>query len=156
MPGRPLLMAMAMALGLASTTAEARPKTSTHWSKIAESQGFTGWRAQFQHMVDGGLHPVNHMCVVVATYTQPSIHDITVWGYLYWRENHELYTLSQSKDTMSDLSIWQSPLNLWTDVVKDQKDIGSSTFIETRGWVDNILHHCDTNGTRLILKKSNG
>ena len=102
-----------------------------------------------------GKAPINHMCVVIATYTQVSNHDKTIWGYLYWRENTELYTLSQSKGAMSDLSLWQAPLSLKTGVVNYQKDIGSSTVLETRGWVNNILNHCDTTGTKLVLKKSN-
>ncbi len=154
MPHRPVLIVMAVVFGFASTTAEAQPKTFTRWSKIENTPGFADWRAQFQHMANGGSHPVNHMCVVVATYTQPSVHDTTIWGYLYWRENNELYTLSQSNDAMSDLSLWQAPLNLKTGVVKRPEDIGSSTFLETRSWVNNILRHCDSNGTRIVVKKS--
>ena len=155
MRGEPLLLTVALALGLASTTDFAKTKTYTRWSKIDDTPGFVGWRAQFQHMADEfGKAPVAHMCVVVATYTQAPHQQKMIWGYLYWKENNELYTLSQSKEAMSDLSLWQAPLNLKTGVVKRQKDIGSSTFLETRGWVNNILHHCDTNGTRLVLEKS--
>ena len=149
------LIAAAMVLSLASATAEAQPRTTTHWSRIEETPGFTGWRAQFQHMADAyGKAPVNHMCVVVATYTQVSNLDRTIWGYLYWKENNELYTLSQSKDAMSDFSLWQAPLDLKTGVVKHARDIGSSTFLETRSWMNNILRHCDSNGTKLVVEKS--
>ena len=148
------LIALVMAFGLAST-ASAQPKATTRWTKIEETPGFTGWRAQLQHMADDfGKARYAHMCVVAVTYTQVSNQQKTIWGYLYWKENNELYTLSQSKEAMSDLSLWQAPLNLKTGVVKRQKDIGSSTFLETRGWVNNILHHCDTNGTKLVLEKS--
>ena len=155
MRSKPRLLSMVLAFGLVSPTAFAQPKTVTRWSKIETTPGFVGWRAQFQHMAnDVGNAPVNHMCVVVATYTQVSNHDQTIWGYLYWKENNELYTLSQSKEAMSDLSLWQAPLNLKTGVVKRAKDIGSSTFLETRGWVNKILHHCDLDGTKLVVKKS--
>ena len=155
MRGRPFFLTMVLVLGLASAKAEAQPKTTTRWSKIENTPGFIGWRAQLQHIADKfGMAPVNHMCVVVATYTQVSNRDQTIWGYLYWRENNELYTLSQSRYAMDDLSLWQAPLNLKTDVVKRQKDIGSSTFLETRGWVDNILRHCDLAGTKLVVMKS--
>ena len=103
------LIAVAMAFGLAST-ALAQPRIHTHWSKIEDTLSFVGWRAQLQHMADSyGKAPINHMCVVIATYTQVSDHDRTIWGYLYWRENNELYTLSQSKEAMSDLSFGKRP-----------------------------------------------
>ncbi len=157
MPSRPLLIAMAMALGLASTTAEAQPKTFTRWSKIESTPYFEGWNAQLQHMTDAyGKAPIAHMCVVVATYTQGSDHNTNVWGYLYWKENNELYTLAQTDGPMSDTSLFKEPLNLKRDIVKRQSDIGSSTVLETRGWVENILKHCKTNGTTLVLRKSNG
>ena len=150
------LIATVMALSLAAT-ARADPKTVTRWSKIETTPNFVGWRAQFQHMTDTyGKAPMAHMCVVVATYTQVSDHSSFVWGYLYWKENNELYTLGQTDGPMDDLSLFKGPLNLKTGVVKRQKDIGSSTFLETRGWVNNILNHCKIDGTTLVLRKSNG
>ena len=152
----PLILVVLM-LGLASAAAEAQPKTTTRWSRIENTPGFIGWRAQFQHMADAyGKAPVAHMCVVAATYTQVSNHDTNVWGYLYWKENNQLYTLAQTDGPMSDTSLFKEPLNLKTDVVKRQRDIGSSNFLETRGWVNNILNHCKTAGTTLVLSRSNG
>ena len=71
-------------LAFVSTTADAQPKTTTRWSKVGNTPGFVGWRAQLQHMADAyGKAPVAHMCVVAATYTQVPNHDTNVWGYLY-------------------------------------------------------------------------
>ena len=157
MRGRPFLPAMVLMLGLASAAAEAQPKTTTRWSRIENTTGFMGWRAQLQHMADAyGKAPVAHMCVVAATYTQVSNHDANVWGYLYWKENNQLYTLSQSRGAMDDLAIFKGPLNLKTDVVRRESDIHGSNFLVTRAWVSNILHHCGTNGEQVVLRKANG
>ena len=146
---------VALVLSLASIPATAQSEAHTRWSRIERTPGFAGWKAQLQHMADAfGTAPVNHMCVVVATYTQPSVQGATVWGYLYWRENNQLYTLSQSKDAMSDLSLWQAPLDLKTGVVRRRQDIGSSTFLETRAWVNTVLRHCRSDGTEIVVKRS--
>jgi hypothetical protein len=142
------------AVALASVIQTQEPVTTTRWSKIEHVAGFDGWRAQFQHMADTGAHALNHMCVVVATYSQPGAHQTTVWAYLYWRETDELYTLDQSKGPMDDLSIFKGPLNLKTDVVRQDRDIRGSTYLVTRAWVDDILHHCRTDGEQLVIRRA--
>ncbi len=142
------------AFGGAVLMAEAQPATTTRWSRIDSVQGFAGWRAQLQHMADQGATPINHMCIVVATYSRPSIHDTTIWGYLYWREAHRLYTLDRSDEPMSDLSIFKEPLDLRTDVVRTERDIHGSTFLVTRAWVNDVLRHCAMSGAEVVLRKS--
>ena len=57
---------------------------------------------------------------------------------------------------MDDLAIFRGPLNLKTDVVRRESDIHGSTFLVTRGWVNEILHHCATSGDRLVLRRADG
>lgn len=132
-----------------------QPDTATHWTKIDGYHGFQGWREQLQHMADQGSHfPVSHFCVIVATGSTAPPDNKFTWAYVYWREAAQLYTFGQSDEAMSDMTEFKAPLDLKKDVVATERQLKGSSYRVTRAWVADVLRHCATAGTQIVVRRS--
>jgi hypothetical protein len=82
---------------------------------------------------------VNHICVV-----QGSDHAWVLWKEkrlaVLWRGEPDLRWSTRQLD-------WDK------DFVKTQADVGSSTYLETRAMLDNLLATCEHDGTKLVVRK---
>lgn len=89
-----------------------------------------------------------HFCVIGYTHGRDKI------AYVHWRERHKLITWWGGYDPRyRDEAIVRSnrQLDLDTDVVPTEKDIGGSTYLVTRAWVRRKLSDCAAHGTRYVV-----
>ena len=82
---------------------------------------------------DRAAAPLNHFCVVGEK------GDGYDWTYIFWQERHQLITWSPpyTIGTMDANSI----LDLTKDVVPTDADLGGSTYLVSRPWVDALRRY---------------
>ncbi len=124
--------------------------TSSVWSKIGNDPYFQDWQAQIARMVEGvDARPVNHVCVV--GWQKAGDADLQQ-AYVIWPEQHRLITWMPSTEPNS-LANETHVLDLKTDVVPREQDVGGSTYLVTRAWVENVERQCRRFGTELLFRK---
>ncbi len=81
---------------------------------------------------------------------QPAERD-TIW--MVWTTGARIYTLTNDpggprEDPASEAAglVNSNPVNLKTDVVATQDEVGTSTFLVTRAWADRIVDQCQRVG----------
>lgn len=120
------------------------------WSKIGNDPSFQDWQAQIARMVAAGDNrTTNHVCVV--GWRKKSETDLQQ-AYVIWPEQHRLITWMPSTEPNS-LADETHLLDLKTDVVASEQEIGGSTYLVTRAWVANIERQCHRYGTELLFEK---
>jgi hypothetical protein len=87
----------------------------------------------------------NDFCIV--GYRLP---EETRIAWVIWKQRNELI-LWEAGET--DLDISRRKLDLKKDVVGSASEIGGSTYLVTKAWVDGLLQDCASHGTRLHLRK---
>jgi hypothetical protein len=95
-----------------------------------------------------------NICVVVDT-TNANKNSVT--ALVYWHEGQRLIYWDQPArgvNPSETLIHSHRDLDLRTDVVKNDADIGSSTYLVTQNWVQSIKDSCNKYGNKyLIIKK---
>jgi hypothetical protein len=92
-------------------------------------------------------HPPQHVCVV--GYRSP---DATL-AWVHWREGHRLILWEPGEPWADDaLLMSRRQLDLRTDVVATDDEIGGSTYLVTRAWVRAILADCARAGRRVVVR----
>lgn len=87
----------------------------------------------------------NDFCIV--GYKVPSESKI---AWVIWKQRNELILWEAGE---SDVAMSRRRLNLKKDVVGSDADVGGSTYLVTKAWVDRVIADCAANGTQLHLKK---
>lgn len=129
--------------------ASARARPGDHWTSIDGNTGFTGWKKELHRLVQKDAERTrNNFCIVVHG------QGAELEAYVYWPERNRLITWGPSDDEISSLDQVGAPLDLEHDVVATQADIGSSTYLVTRGWVDHVISACRRYGTTFAVDKS--
>jgi hypothetical protein len=85
-----------------------------------------------------GREPLNHFCIV--GYNESS--DRYAW--VYWREGNALILWEPNvNDPMYPSLSWSRRyLHLNKDVVNSMAEVGTSTYLVTRAWVNKVLRDC--------------
>ena len=87
-------------------------------------------------------HADTHACVVGLTRGEPN--SEVVW--VVWREGDRLIKWFSGEN---DLELSPRNLNLTDDVVPTDADIGSSTYLVSRPWVNELERLCERHGRRV-------
>ena len=80
------------------------------------------------------------------------------YSYAYWKEDKSIIILHLPLEKESASYEWlygKARVDLETDVVPTQKDIGGSSFLVDRAWVNKILKEC-AGGFKLSVVKPRG
>jgi hypothetical protein len=160
---RRLHSARVAAVLLAVFQSGAFPATAAQprWTKIDAVAGFSGWRKELQRWADTeGRQPVNHFCVVAETFrpprglADPKPPPEEVVARVYWSEAHRLRSLDPSSTAVDASSLLPgNDLDLDRDVRATQAEVGASTYLVTRSWVDSVIRHCRRYGAEIIIEK---
>lgn len=80
--------------------------------------------------------------------------------YAYWKEDNSILILEHftpsGGDGFYDWLHRKARVNLATDVVPTKAEIGGSSFLTDRAWVDRIIRACRSTGERLVIRKNRG
>jgi hypothetical protein len=122
-----------------------------YWDRpIKGNPDYADVRTQLQVLVNiFAYHKINHFCVV-ADHDPNNEAALVYWSsqrqLITWDPGGELYALVDSRD----------PLNLQQDVVADYNEVGSSTYLVTRGWLNGVLADCRKFGNAYTIVKTEG
>jgi hypothetical protein len=97
---------------------------------------------------------LQHFCVIGYLLERPADAPSSKIAWVYWKEQNSLIYWesaapgSQSADTLINS---RRQLDLAQDVVATQAEVGSSSYLVTRGWVDSVLKDCQKRGVSYAL-----
>jgi hypothetical protein len=94
-----------------------------------------------------------NICVVVDT---KNANESSATALVYWHEGQRLIYWDQPARgvTPSETLIHsRRDLDLRTDVVKNEEDIGSSTYLVSQNWVQSIKDSCNKYGNKYLINK---
>lgn len=77
------------------------------------------------------------------------------FAYAYWKQDKSIIILHLPLERETADYYWlysKARIDLLTDVVPTEKDIGVSSFLVDKPWVDSILRRC-SKGYRLLVSK---
>ncbi|MBU6449678.1 MAG: hypothetical protein KGQ26_08655 [Rhodospirillales bacterium] len=74
---------------------------------------------------------------------------------MYWPDQHQL-TLWEPQPNLGAIVASRDPLDLKRDVVDNYDEVGTSTYLVTWGWVDNVVADCHKFGNRYTIVKTQG
>ena len=81
------------------------------------------------------------------------------YAYIYWKQDNSIITLNLplKKPLEEETAFWlytgKARLDLATGVVPTEAEIGSSTFLVAKPWVDRIIKDCVSNGQKITIPK---
>jgi len=78
--------------------------------------------------------------------------------YAYWKEDNSILILEHftpsGEDAYYDWLHRKARVDLATDVVPTKADVGWSSFLTDRAWVNRIMRACMNTGERLVIHKN--
>jgi hypothetical protein len=138
----PLLTYLSMADAVAATTSsdDAPPKEQVF--NLDTTKGFTDYRAQLKNYAQKyNPNSVNEFCIIgyenISNPQHPFHHTMT-----YWKQGHKIIYWNGGVD----MSVFSKEIDLWTDVVKSSKEVGTSTYLVTKEWVSDHINDCHKQG----------
>lgn len=125
---------------------------ATTWRKVSERE-FPGWRAELQRLVDHAGARTAHVCVIVRG---DSVHPRESELLAYVREDRHIQGFAQpaAPYLLDDTAMAGSEdIDLDRDVVATEAQIEGSTSRVTKAYVDEIIGHCRSAGTQIVLTR---
>ena len=122
-----------------------------YWDRpIKGNTDYADVRTQLQVLVNiFAYHKTNHFCVMAD-------HDpANEAALVYWSSQHQLITWDPGWELYA-LADSRSPLNLQHDVVANYNEVGSSTYLVTRGWLNGVLADCRKFGNAYTIVRTEG
>ncbi len=98
---------------------------------------------------------LHHFCVIGYQLQRSADEPLSKIAWVYWKEQNSLLYWepaaqgAQSKDTLIHS---RRQLDLTQDVVATQAEVGSSSYLVSREWVDSILKDCKKRGLTYSVK----
>jgi hypothetical protein len=98
---------------------------------------------------------LQHFCVIGYQLEPTADNPGSKIAWVYWQEQNSLIYWEpaaqgfESKDTLINS---RRQLDLAQDVVATQVEVGSSSYLVSRDWVDALLQDCQKRGVRYALK----
>lgn len=135
-----------MLLASAGNTAAQEPKST----KLRSHRNFSGVVATLKELVAREGKSKRNTILISEVFRE----DGHEYSYAYWKEDKSIIILHLplKKNTASyDWLYGKARVDLELDVVPTQKDIGGSSFLVDRSWVNRILKKC-ASGYRLIVR----
>lgn len=137
---------------IASSCVEERPPSASRLSdytpfELTTRPEFSG----YQNVVGSFLrrqapNENAHACVVGLRHDAQDID--AVW--VIWRGGDRLIRWFSGED---QLELSSRNLSLTNDIVPTDKDIGTSTYLESRAWVDELERLCERHGRRVSVRR---
>lgn len=102
-------------------------------------------------MTDEGKAPLNNFYVVGYNLRSGEQH-----AWVYWREGNAVILWEPTIDSTEPASLSMSRRYLWLnkDVVNSDAEVGTSTYLVTRDWVNGILRDCRKYGDHFIIRRT--
>lgn len=122
-----------------------------YWDRsITENPDYADVRTQLLVLVNiFADSKINHFCVVAN-------HDpANEAALVYWANQHQLITWNPGEKLLT-LVDSRNPLDLQHDVVSNSDEVGSSTYLVTRDWLNGILGDCRKFGNAYTIVKTEG
>lgn len=79
--------------------------------------------------------------------------------YVYWKQDNSIITLSLpiEKPLEEESAFWlytgKARIDLLKDVAPTESEVGSSTYLVAKPWVDTVIKDCVSNGQRVDIPK---
>ena len=81
------------------------------------------------------------------------------YAYIYWKQDNSIITLDlpMKKPLEEESALWlytgKARIDLVKGVVPTEDEVGSSTFLVIKPWVDRIIKDCVSNGQKVTIAK---
>jgi hypothetical protein len=109
-----------------------------------------------QLVIRGGGRGDNNLCVVGYENSNNNFAEV------YWKEKNMIYFwwepdisyTTESEDNLIASRIMdlnQKPVDLKQDLVDNAQEIGSSTFLVTKAWANDVLNDCQKFGDKILI-----
>jgi hypothetical protein len=98
---------------------------------------------------------MQHFCVIGYQLERSADSSASKIAWVYWKEQNSLIywePAAQGFEPKDTLIHSRRQLDLAQDVVATQADVGSSSYLVSRDWVNSVLKDCQKRGTRYTLK----
>ncbi len=135
-----------------TVSAKTTPETAVATFRADREPGYQPVKTALQALArDGAARGAQHFCVIGFVGTAPSP---AKFAWVHWREKKRLiYWLPAAdgfapKDTL--LRSTRS-LDLTQDVVATDAEVGSSSFLVSRPWVDGVIKDCKARGANYVV-----
>jgi hypothetical protein len=147
-----LIAALFSAMSPFAACAKTTPETAYATFRADREPGYLPVKTALQALArDGAARGAQHFCVIgyVGTAASPA-----KFAWVHWREKKRLiYWLPAAdgfapKDTL--LRSTRS-LDLAQDVVATDAEVGSSSFLVSRPWVDGVIKDCKARGVNYVV-----
>lgn len=125
---------------------------ATTWRKVSDRE-FPGWQAELQRIGNGADARVSHVCVIVRGDTGRKGEAVLL---AYFRERHYIQGFGRPAPPypLDDTAMAGfDAIDLGRDVVASPSQIRGSTSRVTKAYVDDIIDHCRSLGTQIIITK---
>ncbi len=125
--------------------------------KVYRSQGYVPTKSALQaYLKDRSARSGRHLvCVIGYVIKRPTDPVAFKVAWVYWPRGNRLVSwepAAEGFDSSETLIRSRRDLDLATDVVETDADIGSSTYLVSRPWVDMVLNDCKRRGNSYRLR----
>ncbi len=146
----PLLLAL-----LPVAAAAQEPWTTERYFSLTGVPGFLGLTDELQRRVDERGHArVNHFCMVAQELHSRGEARPSVSAIVFWQEADDIqgYGPGYLDEPVGGLNtLGALHVDLATGVVPTPDDVGGSTYLVDRAWVDRLLRQCWRHGRTMVL-----
>ncbi len=148
MPTTLLKRAAAYAIATACLIAISPAHAAAEWVSIKTLPGFSDAQAQLQALVDkNGHHTINRLCVIGQK------NGAHFQAEVYWPSENKLILWVPNINDPDTLAHSRRYLDLKRDV---RTDIGTSTYLLSRSFVNELLTACSAKGDHFVMRKTPG
>lgn len=153
---RHFLSALTLA-GAAASAAPAAPSPAQTFA-VDQEPGFKPVQTALEAYLDGQMQRegVQHFCVLGYQVQRPQDAEAFKIAWVYWHEGQRLvYWEPAAADVDSKETLIRSrrDLNLRTDVVATERELGSSTYRIAQPWLNRLLADCRRRGQSFEIRR---